>query len=625
MCGICGIYNLDGRPVERDLLAGMNATMVHRGPDDEGYYVEANIGLGHRRLSIIDLSTGQQPIFNEDKTKVIVFNGEIYNFLDLKDQLEKEGHCFETKTDTEVILHGYEQWGTDCVSRLRGMFAFAIWDKKEKCLFLARDRLGKKPLYYFYDGKKILFASELKAVLQDGSVNREVDPQALSDYLSFGYVPAPKTIFKGISKLLPGHILLYKNSDLLLRKYWDLRFNPRHDVPVEQFCDAIVETLRESVRMRLISDVPLGAFLSGGIDSSAIVGLMSALKKDPVVTNSIGFSEKEFSELEYARATANYFETDHREYVVSPDAIEVVKKLSWHFDEPFADSSSIPTYYVSKMTRQNVTVALSGDGGDENFGGYRRYYFDRLENRIRDVLPQPIRRYLVGSIARLYPKADWLPQMFRAKTLLTNVSKDPIDGYFNSMSLFLPPMKEKVMSGDLKVNLKGYDSAGVFRDYYDHAGIADPLSRIQYVDFKTYLVDDILTKVDRASMANSLEVRVPMLDHVFVELVAQIPSNLKLNGRTSKYIFKMALKEMLPNEIMKRKKMGFVIPVGKWLRNEIREMAEESLFSGMNNGDNLFDRNYVKWLWKQHLSGMRDFTQPLWTLLTFDLWAERFL
>lgn len=625
MCGICGIYNLDGRPVDRNLLARMNSTLAHRGPDDEGYYVDESIGLGHRRLSIIDLNTGRQPILNEDGTKVIIFNGEIYNFSDLKKELEKAGHQFRTKTDTEVIVHGYEQWGTDCVSHLRGMFAFAIWDKRKSSLFLARDRLGKKPLYYFVDGKRLLFASELKAILEDKVVPREINLEGLSDYLSFGYVPAPKTIFKGISKLLPGYILLYENNDFLLRKYWDLQFNPKQDVSIGQYCDAILETLRESVKMRLVSDVPLGAFLSGGIDSSAVVALMASLQKEPVITNSIGFTEKEFNELGYAKETAKLFKTDHREYVVSPDAVEIIRKLSWHFDEPFADSSAIPTYYVSKMTRQSVTVALSGDGGDENFGGYRRYYFDRLENEIRNFIPQPIRRYLIGNIARLYPKADWLPQVFRAKTLLTNISKDPINGYFNSMSLFLAPMKEKLLSGDFKANLKGYDSAGVFRDYYNNSDTNDPLSRTQYVDFKTYLVDDILTKVDRASMANSLEVRVPLLDHKFVELVAQIPSNLKLNGRTSKYIFRKAVAGILPAVIMERKKWGFGIPVGKWLRKEIREVAEETLFNQPGDAKSFFNQKYVKWMWDQHLSGLRDFTQPLWALLMFQLWADRFM
>ena len=625
MCGICGIYNLDGRPVDQNVLERMNSTLVHRGPDDEGYYIDESIGLGHRRLSIIDLNTGQQPILNEDGTKVIIFNGEIYNFADLKQELEKKGHWFKTKTDTEAIIHAYEEWGTDSVSHLRGMFAFALWDKKEKSLFLARDRLGKKPLYYFVDGKRLLFASELKAILEDETVPREMNFEGLSDYLSFGYVPAPKTIFKNIAKLLPGHLFLQKNGQVSVKKYWDLQFNPKQDVSIDQYCDAILETLKETVKMRLVSDVPLGAFLSGGIDSSAVVGLMASLKKEPVITNSIGFSEKEYSELHYAKATSELFRTDHHEYVVSPDAVGVIKKLSWHFDEPFADSSSVPTYYVSKMTRQNVTVALSGDGGDENFGGYRRYYYDRLENKIRRFVPHSIRRYLIGNIARFYPKADWLPQVFRAKTLLTNVSGDPVFGYFNSMSLFRPAMKKKVLSSEVSDALKDYDSMDVFRGYYNQSDIDDPLSRTQYVDFKTYLVDDILTKVDRASMANSLEVRVPLLDHKFVELICQIPSHWKLNGRASKYIFKKALSGLLPDEIMNRQKMGFVIPVGKWLRNEIRGPAEEALFNQRSDAKRLFNQEYVQWMWNRHLSGLSDFTQPLWGLLMFQLWAARFM
>jgi len=389
-----------------------------------------------------------------------------------------------------------------------------------------------------------------------------------------------------------------------------------------------METLEESIQMRLISDVPLGAFLSGGIDSSAVVALMASLKKDPVITNSIGFTKREFSELDYARKTARLFNTDHHEYTVAPDAVDVVNKLSWFYDEPFADSSSIPTYYVSKMTRQNVTVALSGDGGDENFAGYRRYYFDWLENQIRNIFPETFRKYFIGSIAGFYPKADWLPRPLRAKTLLTNIAHDHIYAHFNTVSLFFPEMKEQLMNPDVRNSLNGYDSIEVFKKYYydcDRSGLSDPLSRVQYVDFKTYLVDDILTKVDRASMANSLEVRVPLLDHKFVELVAGIPSRLKLKGRESKYIFKKALMELLPEEIINRNKMGFSIPVGEWMRNELREMAEDTLFKNSLDSNIFFDTKYVRQLWKQHLSGMSDFTEPLWVLISFKLWAEKFL
>jgi len=359
MCGICGIYNFDGQPVDKDLLHRMNDTLVHRGPDDEGYFVNAgrlgrgNVGLGHRRLSIIDLDSGKQPMGNEDGSVQVVFNGEIYNFIELRQQLQSRGHIFRTRSDTEVLVHGYEEWGIECVNRLRGMFAFAIWDEEEKILFLARDRLGIKPLYYYCDEHRIIFASELKAILEDRTVSKDPDLEALSDYLSFGYIPGPKTIFKHIRKLHPGHILTQSPSGTKIKQYWDLKFQPNAHTSMEEFCDQIMETLEESIRLRLISDVPLGAFLSGGIDSSVVVAIMSGLIRKPVVTNSIGFTKREYSELDYAQATSKLFGTDHHEYVVAPDAVEVVNKLSWYYDEPFADSSSIPTYYVSKMTRKN--------------------------------------------------------------------------------------------------------------------------------------------------------------------------------------------------------------------------------------------------------------------------------
>lgn len=625
MCGIVGVYNFDGRPVDGELLRRMNATLTHRGPDDEGIYLSSMIGLAHRRLSIIDLNTGHQPIYSEDESKVIVFNGEIYNFQEIRSELISKGHRFRTRTDTEVILHGYDEWGTECVNKLRGMFAFAIWDGLENTLFLARDRLGIKPLYYLLDGSRLIFGSELKAIVEDRSVPRDLDLEAVSDFLSFGYIPGPKTVFRSVKKLPPGHLLLQTSDKTYIRKYWDVAFVPSGDTSEKSLCDRILVTLEEAVRLRLISDVPLGAFLSGGIDSSLVVGLMARLMNEPVVTNSVGFTRREYSELEYAQTTAELFNTTHHEFVVDPDAVDVVEKLSWHFDEPFADSSSIPTYYVSKMARKNVTVALSGDGGDENFAGYRRYYFDRLENEIRKALPAIWRRSIIGPLSRIYPKADWLPQIFRAKTLLTNVSHEPVYGYYNTMSYFLPGMKLKIMTNDMKSALAGYDSMNVFEEHYQNSQSDDPLSRTQYVDFKTYLVDDILTKVDRASMAVSLEVRVPLLDHEFVELIATIPSHLKLKGRTSKFIFKKAAERLLPEEVLNRKKMGFNIPVGEWLKHELKPLAEDTILSKEFVDRMLFEPKYVHWLWKQHTAGLRDFTQPLWALLAFELWARRFL
>jgi asparagine synthase (glutamine-hydrolysing) len=625
MCGICGIYNLDGKPVDEGLLRRMNSKLSHRGPDDEGYHVDGPIGLGHRRLSIIDLNTGHQPIHNEDGTKTIVFNGEIYNFAEIRKDLESKGHVFTTRTDTEVILHGYEEWGTDCLDRLRGMFAFAIWDKGRQTLVLARDRLGIKPLYYSADVKRVVFGSELKAILEGGSVSREIDPEALSDFVSLGYVPSPKSIFKDIAKLPPGYFLIRSREGLSVKRYWDVQFREEDGRSELDWCDRIMETLEEAVRLRLISDVPLGAFLSGGIDSSIVVGLMTRLMDSPVVTNSVGFTKREYSELDYAKVTAGLFGTNHHEFMVDPDAVDVAGKLSWHFDEPFADSSSIPTYYVSKMARENVTVALSGDGGDENFAGYRRYYFDRLENRLRCIIPHLVRRHALGAMAYFYPKADWLPQVFRAKTLLTNLSRDSVFGYFNSMSLVIPAMKERLLSHEFREALKGYDSRSVFEEHYANAGTDDPLSRTQYVDFKTYLPDDILTKVDRASMAVALEARVPILDHKFVELVGTIPSSLKLNGGRSKYILKKAAGRILPREILNRKKMGFSIPVGVWLKNELRPLVEETILGKTFGQRGYFDAGLIRAVYDRHLSGLSDFTQPLWVLLSFELWARRFL
>ncbi len=623
MCGISGILNLTGAPVDKDLLVKMNDTLSHRGPDDSGYYLDQNIGLGHRRLSIIDLNTGQQPIYNEDNTIVVVFNGEIYNFKELRERLRSKGHQFFTQTDTEVIIHGYEQWGTACVKRFRGMFAFALWDANKKELFLARDRLGIKPLYYYYDGKKILFASEIKALLQNKQIRKTINLKALSDYISLGYVPNPKSILENIYKLSPGHHLVCRSDAITIKQYWDLEFTDTTRIGEEAYCEQLINKLEESVRLRLLSDVPLGSFLSGGIDSSLVVGLMAKLLEKPVVTNSVGFSVQEFNELPAARTISNYFKTDHNEFTVTPDILDVIDTLAWQYDEPFADASSIPTYYVSQMTRQNVTVALSGDGGDENFAGYRRYYFDRLENRLRGVIPEAVRKLMIGSLARVYPKADWLPQVFRAKTLLTNLSVDPVFGYFNSMSMILPSMKSRLFSNELKKALKGYDSICVFKTHYDACNCQDPLSKIQYIDFKTYLPEDILTKVDRASMANALEVRVPLLDHEFVEFAATIPSDLKLKQRQSKYIFKQAAGKILPASIISRKKMGFSIPIGQWMKTELKPLVQELLINNLRSKD-YFNKPYIESLWTSHLKGIKDNTQSLWTLLCFELWRKKY-
>ena len=624
MCGIAGIFNSVNRaPVSANLVKAMTDSLVHRGPDDEGFYVSGAVGLGHRRLSIIDLDGGHQPIANEDGTVWVVFNGEIYNFCDLHDDLVKKGHVFKTRSDTEVIVHLYEEVGENCFEYLRGMFAIAIWDGRNQKLVLARDRVGKKPLFYFFDGSRIAFASEMKAILRIPNVPQEIDSEAVADYFSFLYIPAPKSIFKHIRKVLPGHYLVASANGIREVQYWDLSFARTLELTEEAWCARLLDTYREAVRLRLISDVPLGAFLSGGVDSSSVVALMAGLTNGPVTTCSIGFEEKEFNELDYAREVASQFKTNHYERMVQPDAVGVVEKLVWHYDEPFADSSAVPTYYVSQAAREHVTVALAGDGGDENFAGYRRYYFDRRENVMRSLLPAVVREPIFGALASLYPKADWAPRIFRGKATFQNLARAPIEAYFRSVSAFHPELKAKVLHQDLLCELNGYDSLDVLRDYYRRADTEDPLSRIQYVDIKTYLTDDILVKVDRASMAHSLEVRAPILDHKLMELAASIPSSLKLRGMNGKYIFKKALKQVLPASVLHRRKMGFGVPLAHWFRNDLKELASNVIFS--RNQDVLLNESIVKRVWQEHQSGLRDRSTELWTVLMFRLWQRQFM
>jgi asparagine synthase (glutamine-hydrolysing) len=604
------------------VLKRMTDVLIHRGPDDEGFFTDAAVGLGFRRLSIIDVAGGHQPILNEDGSCAIVFNGEIYNYLELKPALLSKGHTFKTNTDTEVILHLYEEKGPDCVKDLRGMFALAIWDGKKQQLFLARDRLGIKPLYYSIDHGRCLFGSEIKAIVQHPALEKRIDLEALSDYLSFLYIPAPKTIFKGVRKLPAGHYAVIDRNKIEERQYWDVRFDPVRDKSEKSLVEELYQLLSESVRLRLMSEVPLGAFLSGGVDSGSIVGLMSEITQRPVITNSIGFYEEEYNELKYAREIAALFKAQHHEYIVEPKAMQALETLAWHYDEPFADASAIPTYYVSKLARENVTVALTGDGGDENFAGYRRYFYDRLENRLRSRIPDFARKFVIGSIAQVYPKADWAPQALRGKTLLTNLSSSPEWGYYNSMTHFKDRDKHGLFRDRV---LKDYSSFSVFEKYFDRADTGDPLSRAQYVDMKTYLVDDILTKVDRASMAVSLEARVPLLDHKLVEFVATIPSSLKLNGTSGKYIFKKAMERLLPPETVHRKKMGFNVPVGLWFRNEIRDFASKILLDAHSGIDAYFNSDLIRKMWNQHQSGVRDNATKLWVLLIFEMWYRRFM
>jgi asparagine synthase (glutamine-hydrolysing) len=623
MCGISGIFEFDQTcAVERETVHRMNESLRHRGPDDEGIFLGRGIGLGHRRLSIIDVAGGHQPISNEDGTIWVLLNGEIYNYSELSADLLSRGHRFATSSDTEAIVHLYEEYGEECFAKLRGMFAIAIWDGNKRRLLLARDRIGKKPLYYFVDRNRLIFGSELKAILAANGSPQAIDPLAVCDYFSFSYIPAPKTIYKNVRKLRPAHYLVVSAAGVRETEYWKLSFAKIQNHTEADWCEIIRQQLCEATRVRLMSEVPLGAFLSGGVDSSSIVAMMSRLMDRPVTTCSIGFSAQKYDESAFARQVATQFHSDHHEDRVEVQALDVLDKLAWHYDEPFADSSAVPTYYVSKIARRQVTVALGGDGGDENFAGYRRYVFDRMENRMRSLVPQPVRRAVFGPLGRLYPGLAWAPRPLRAKATLQSLSRSPLEGYFNSISVFRPDEKSRLFTRDFRQQLADYDSVDVLRQYYDAADTTDPLSRIQYVDIKTYLPDDILTKVDRASMAVSLELRAPILDHRFMELVAAIPSNLKLHGRTGKYIFKRAMEPLLPSDILYRPKQGFAIPLDQWFRGELKELAYDLVIA--NNQDGILDGNYLSQIWKQHQAGTFDRSAYLWTVLMFRKWQQVF-
>lgn len=624
MCGIAGIYNYkNDQPINESVLRQMTGVLSHRGPDDDGFYFGERVGLGHRRLSIIDVAGGRQPVFNEDGSVAVILNGEIYNYRELARLVEARGHKLRTRSDTETIAHLYEEFGEACVEHLRGMFAFALWDSRQQKLLLARDRIGKKPLYFAEVGGALIFGSELKALLEHPQMSREVDPLAVADYFSYQFVPAPKTIYRHARKLRAGHCLIVTPNGVTERQYWDIDFSQTEQRSEAEWCELLTDEFRSAVDGRLMSEVPLGAFLSSGVDSSAVVVMMSRINSRPVVTATVGFSEEKFSEADDARRFSESLNTEHHERIVTPDAVSVIQKLAWHFDEPFADASAIPTFYVSQAAREFVTVALSGDGGDENFAGYRRYAFDAMENRVRAMAPASLRQPFFGALAAIYPKADWLPQPLRAKATLRNLSLDPAWAYFNSVYGAMAGERDGLLSREARAELRGYDPFEVFAEHYRRPVTEDSLSRAQYADIKLYLADDILTKVDRASMAVSLEVRCPLLDHRLMELAARIPSELKLHSREGKYIFKRAVSGLLPPEILARRKQGFVVPLAEWFRTDLRELAESLLFDSTAN-DGWLESSKVKQLWQRHQSALRDYSRPLWAVLMFRMWQRTF-
>ncbi|MBV8665075.1 MAG: amidotransferase 1, exosortase A system-associated [Burkholderiaceae bacterium] len=622
MCGIVGIFDLRGtREINRSVLDCMNETQHHRGPDESGVHIEPGLGFGHKRLSIIDLSSGQQPLFNEDRSVVVTYNGEIYNYQELMPELTKLGHTFRTHCDTEVIVHAWEQWGEACVERFRGMFAFGVWDRNRKTLFLARDRLGIKPLYYALlpDGM-FIFGSELKSLLAYPGVSREIDPHAVEEYFGYGYVPEPRTIYKQIFKLPPGHTIALRvgDTEVKTKEYWDVPFTPHAPMSAADAEHELIERLREAVKIRLVAEVPLGAFLSGGVDSSAVVAMMAGLMKEPVNTCSIAFNDPAFDESTYAAKVAAQYQTHHHTEMVDKDDYGLVDTLARLYDEPYADSSAIPTYRVCQLARKRVTVALSGDGGDENLAGYRRYRYAVMEDRVRTRIPRGLRKPVFGFLGKHYPKADWAPRVFRAKTTFESLARDSVEGYFHGVSFLSDQMRNKLFSDKFKRSLQGYHAIEVMRGHAARTKADDPLSLIQYLDFKTYLPGDILTKVDRASMAHALEVRVPLLDHKLVEWISGLPASLKLNGSEGKHIFKKALGPYLPDDILYRSKMGFAVPLANWFRGPLRQSVRDALLGPTLANTGIFNLDFVREMLDQHQSGRRDFSTPLWALLMFE-------
>ena len=622
MCGITGIFDTRGkRDIDRVALERMNQSQFHRGPDEGGVHVEPGVGLGHRRLSIIDVSTGQQPLYNEDGSVCVVFNGEIYNYQELIPELQSLGHTFHTRSDTEVIVHAWEAWGEASVERFRGMFAYVLWDRNRETLFLARDRLGVKPMYYaILDDGTLLFGSELKSLLAHGGLKREIDPLAVEEYFSLGYVAEPRSIFRQGRKLPPASTLAIRRGQPVgePREYWDVRFSLDQKLSDADACEQLTEKLRESVRMRMISEVPLGAFLSGGVDSSAVVAMMAGISADPVSTCSIAFADPAYNESEFAKKVADRYHTNHHIETVESEDFDLIDTLARMYDEPYADSSAIPTYRVCQLARKHVTVALSGDGGDESFGGYRRYKLHLMEEHMRAALPAGLRRPLFGALGQLYPKADWAPRMFRAKTTFEAMARNSVQAYFHSMSLIRTPLRTNLYSDSFKKLLAGYSAEEVFTRHAARAGTDDPLALIQYIDLHTYLVGDINTKVDRASMAHSLEVREPLMDHPLVEWLATLPSSLKMRGRESKFMLKKAMEPYLPGDIMYRPKMGFAVPLARWFRGPLRARVRKALLGGPLVESGWFNPAVIRVIVEQHESGAYDHSTPIWMLLMYD-------
>ncbi len=644
MCGICGIINYNGKLIDEGLLKKMNDLLRHRGPDDEGYYVNVkkiplhppfikgdkrgiNVGLGMRRLSIIDLETGHQPVHNEDKSIWIVFNGEIYNFLELKKNLQKK-HKFYTKTDTEVILHLYEDFGVDCVRYLRGMFAFAIWDDNKKQLFIARDRIGQKPLYYTWINGNFYFASEIKSFLSVPEFKKDINLKAIHYYLTYQYIPSPMTIWRNVFRLEPANYMVVdKGAKIRKERYWNIDFTKKTNLSFEEAKTKLKDLLKESTKLRMIADVPLGVFLSGGHDSSIITGLMSELTTEPVKTFSIGFKEDEFSELKYARIIAKRFNTRHHEFIVEPDYIDVLEDVVWYYDQPYADSSALPSYYVAKMTSEHVKVALNGDAGDENFAGYLRYKALKVSQFTAlplKLIPQNLIEYLMQKIP-MNESVDVKKNLRYLHRFLEPLKEPPSRRHLIWHAYFTNKLKNFIYSEKMKNEMREDDVYLYLENLFDGAPAATTLDRALYTDISAYLPENLMVKMDVACMANSLEARSPFLDHNLIEFTSTLPDNWKLKGFRSKHILKETFKDYLPEEIISRGKQGFGVPLGKWFRGELKNYLKEVVLSSKAIKRGYFNSANLKLLIDEHIEGRADYGYCLWALLMLELWHRVFI
>ncbi len=632
MCGIAGVVDTRGLPVEEKLVRRLSEVLRHRGPDDEGYHIDGPVALGQRRLAILDLPGGRQPMSNEDGTVWITFNGEIYNFRELRARLENLGHRFATRSDTETIVHAYEQYGAECVKELRGMFAFALWDHPRQILLLARDRVGKKPLFYAEVGSQWVFASELQALLRHPGLAREVDVAALDDYLTYGYVPAPKTILRGVYKLPPAHYLTLRtrggrDPEIRVERYWRLAYEPKLRLSEGEAADGLLEVLKDAVRLRMIADVPLGALLSGGIDSSIVVALMSQLSDRPVKTFSVGFDEQEFNELPHARRVAEHCGTEHHELIVRPNALEVLPTLVRHYGEPYADSSAIPSYYVAKLTRQHVKVALNGDGGDECLAGYERYAGGLAADRYGRI-PAVVRRLAIEPLGRLLPASgSRRSRLTQARRFLEVAGQPAPERYLHWIGYVPSTEKAALYSSDFQRQLDGHRAESWLSEMWERLSATGlgPLDRMLALDVESYLPYDLLVKMDIATMANSLEARSPFLDHHVMEFCARLPANYKVRGMRLKHLLKRVGAGLLPPETLTRRKMGFGVPVGRWMRGELRSWMEDLLLSPRALKRGYFEADALRQLMWGHVDGREDHSFKLWALLWLELWHREFV